>query len=70
MRVQHSRYAQLEYPLVVLRLLEGSLSLFEEKVRVVLAGELTDLDKEIPKVLLERRDVLKSMSLNFFILRR
>lgn len=58
MRVQHSGNGKLEPPLVVLSLLERGLAFLQEEVGVVLAGELADLDEEVPEMLLECRNVL------------
>ena len=57
-RVEHTRYGHLEPALVILSLFQCSFAFLQEKIRVILPCEFADLNKEIPKVLLEGGDVL------------
>lgn len=58
MRVKHARNCQLESSFVLVSLLQRSLALLQEQVRVVLAGKLANLNEEISQVFFERGDVL------------
>ena len=57
-RVEHARHGHLEPALVILSLFQCSFTFFQEKIRVILTSEFTDLHEEISKMLLEGGDVL------------
>ena len=58
MRVEDAGHADLDLALLLLGCLQRGLALLQEEVAVILARELTDLDQEVPEVLLEGGYVL------------
>ena len=58
MRIQDSGDRHLHFSLVLLSRPQGLFSFFQEKITIIFASKLPDLDKEISQMILESRNVL------------
>ena len=58
MGVENTGHRHLHFPLLFLGSLQSSFSFLQVKVSIILPGKLSNLDKEVPQMILEPRNVL------------